>query len=96
MSQNEKIGVWAMTAWLRCRWDIGMFSDEVAVTYPAGAGPGYWQKSVFVPSTCVRKESENQGKVKVMIIMKEGQRFAVLPSSQRDIVTPAEADISHQ
>jgi hypothetical protein len=96
MSQNEKSGEKAMTAWLRCRLDMGMFSDEVAVTYPAGAGPGYWQKSVFVPSTCVRKEGENQGKVKVVIIVKQGQRFAVLPSSQRDIVTPAEADISQQ
>lgn len=94
MSQNEKSGEKAMTAWLRCRLDMGMFSDEVAVTYPAGAGSGYWQKSVFVPSTCVRQESENTGKVKVVLIVKEGQRFAVLPSSQRDIVTPAEGDIT--
>jgi hypothetical protein len=96
MSENERIGGKAMTAWLRCRLDMGMFSDEVAVTYPAAAEPGYWQKSVFVPSTCVRKESGNTGKVKVVIIVKEGQRFAVLPSSQRDIVTPAEADITQR
>lgn len=83
-----------MTAWLRCRLDRGMFSDEVAVTYPATAAAGYWQKSVFVPSTCVPRESENQGKVKVVIVMKEGQTFAVLPSPQRDIVKPEEADIS--
>jgi len=75
---------------------MGMFSDEVAVTYPATATGGYWQKSVFVPATCVHREGENQGKVKVTIVVKEGQKFAVLPSSQRDIVTPAEADISQQ
>jgi len=31
--------------WLRCQLDEGMFSDEVAVTYPP---KGKWQKSVFV------------------------------------------------
>ena len=95
MSYNEKSGDGPMTAWLRCRLDAGMFSDEFAVTYPP-TDSSYWQKSVFVPSACVQSEGNNQGKVRVVIIMKGGQRFAVLPSSQRDIVTPAEADISQQ
>jgi hypothetical protein len=84
-----------MTQWLRVRLDSGMFSDEVAVTYPASATTD-WQKSVFVPSACVRQDSENQGKVKVMVVVKDGQKFAVLPSSRRDIVTPEEADLSQQ
>lgn len=82
-----------MTAWLRCRLDKGMFSDEVAVTYPPTAETD-WQKSVFVPSACVQSEGEHQGKVKVLVILKDGQRFAVLPSPRRDIVTPEEADLS--
>jgi hypothetical protein len=31
--------------WLTCKLDRGMFSDEVAVTYPPTE---HWQKSVFV------------------------------------------------
>lgn len=84
-----------MTAWLRCRLDKGMFSDEVAVTYPPAAETG-WQKSVFVPAECVERDSEHQGKVKVLVIVKGGQRFAVLPSPRRDFVAPEEADISHK
>lgn len=84
-----------MTSWLRCRLDDGMFSDEVAVTYPA-ASTTDWQKSVFVPSGYVQREGENQGRVKVVVVERDGQRFAVLPSSRRDIVTPAEADLTQQ
>jgi hypothetical protein len=73
-----------MTAWLRCRLDTGMFSDEAAVTYPADGAN--WQKSVFVPSTFVRKESDHSGRVKVEVLVKDGAQYAVLPSSQRDIV----------
>jgi len=36
----------AEVSWLRCQLDKGMFSDEVAVTYPP---KGPWQKSVFEP-----------------------------------------------
>jgi hypothetical protein len=96
MSQKEKSGERGMTAWLRCRLDMGMFSDEWAVTYPPSAGFGDWQKSVFVPSKCVRKEGENEGRVKVRIFVKGSERFAVLPSSQQDVVKAEEADISQQ
>jgi hypothetical protein len=82
-----------MTAWLRCRLDEGMFSDEVAVTYPPTADT-VWQKSVFVPSACVKDEGQHQGRVMVLVIVKDGQRFAVLPSPSRDIVTPEESDLS--
>jgi hypothetical protein len=86
-----------MTAWLRCRLDNGMFSDEVAVTYPASAE--HWQKSVFVPISCVRglqPQGEGQGEVKVNVLIKDGARFAVLPSSQRDIVKIEGADLVQQ
>jgi hypothetical protein len=82
-----------MTAWLRCKVESGMFSDEVAVTYPAATEQ--WQKSVFVPSSCVRG-SEPQGEVKVQVVIKDGTRFAVLPSSQRDIVKVEGADLVQQ
>lgn len=70
-----------------------MFSDEVAVTYPAVST--HWQKSVFVPRSFVRSEGEHQGTVMVKVLDGEGARFAVLPSSQRDIVKVQDADL-HQ
>ena len=79
-----------MTAWLRCRLDSGMFSDEVAVTYPSHQ---IWQKSVFVPSACVRREPQA---VKVTVLEKDGEKFAVLPSSRHDIVKIENADILQQ
>lgn len=83
-----------MTAWLRCRLDMGMFSDEVAVTYPPLTKE--WQKSVFVPRTCVRSESEHEGEVQVNVVVQDGTRFAVLPSSQRDMVRIEDADLQQQ
>ncbi len=82
-----------MTAWLRCRLDSGMFSDEVAVTYPAAST--HWQKSVFVPRSCVRPEGEHQGAVMVKVLVTDGACFAVLPSTQCDIVEVQDADL-HQ
>jgi hypothetical protein len=82
-----------MTAWLRCKVESGMFSDEAAVTYPASNNQ--WQKSVFVPSSCVRGV-ELQGEVKVDVLVKDGTRYAVLPSSQRDIVRIEGADLTQQ
>lgn len=80
--------------WLRCRITSGMFSDEVAVTYPAHNGE--WQKSVFVPRRCVRIEngkSSEIGEVQVRVVVKDGRRYAVLPSSRRDIVTVDASDL---
>lgn len=80
--------------WLRCQVGTGMFSDEVAVTYPAQNGE--WQKSVFVPRRCVRIEngkSSEIGEVQVRVVVKDGKRYAVLPSSRRDIVTVDESDL---
>lgn len=77
--------------WLRCKVDCGMFSDEVAVTYPATTP---WQKSVFVPRSFVRSsQSEELDEVLVKVLSRDGRRFAVLPSSQRDIVRVEEADL---
>jgi hypothetical protein len=82
-----------MTAWLRCRLDRGMFSDEVAVTYPDST---QWQKSVFVPRSCVRPDSENHGEVMVNVFVEDGKRYAVLPTPWRDIVRVEDADLSQQ
>jgi hypothetical protein len=78
------------TGWLTCRLDSGMFSDEVAVTYPATK---HWQKSVFVPRACVRQEAANTGQVKVLVLVKDGTRYAVLPTPRRDIVRVEGADL---
>lgn len=87
-----------MTAWLRCLLNSGMFSDEVAVTYPASTQQ--WQKSVFVPSSCVRPgvrvQGEVVGEVLVNVVDKDGTRYAVLPSSRRDIVKVEGADLKQQ
>jgi hypothetical protein len=79
-----------MNAWLRCRLDEGMFSDEVAVTYPA-VSPA--QKSVFVPRSYVRAVAEHQGEVMVTVVVKDGTQFAVLPTPRRDIVRVEAADL---
>jgi len=79
-----------MNAWLRCRLDDGMFSDEFAVTYPA-FNPV--QKSVFVPRSCVLEGEEHLGEVKVLVVVKDGAQFAVLPTPRRDIVRVEAADI---
>lgn len=80
-----------MIAWLRCRLDIGMFSDEMAVTYPPFGSQ--WQKSVFVPTACVHREDARSGMVKVDVLVKDGARFAVLPSQQRDVVKVHDGDL---
>lgn len=84
-----------MTAWLRCRLDSGMFSDEVAVTYPATA-TNAWQKSVFAPLSSVRGEIGSQGEVLVSVFVKDGIHYAVLPSAECDIVEADDADLSQQ
>ncbi len=79
--------------WLACRVDQGMFSDELAVTYPA---TGMWQKSVFVERDSVRGDVGSVGKVRVAVLRKEGSIIAVLPSPERDIVFVKAGDISDQ
>ena len=77
--------------WLACKVDRGMFSDEIAVTYPETE---QWQKSVFVPAGFVRHFTPGDvGEVRVVVLTKDGKRYAVLPSSQRDIVKIEESDL---
>jgi hypothetical protein len=76
--------------WLSCHLDKGMFSDEVAVTYPAS---GDWRKSVFVPRAAVCGSVGSVGKVRVLIVDFGGKTLAVLPSSQQDVVEVEPADI---
>jgi hypothetical protein len=70
-----------------------MFSDEVAVTYPAAA-VNHWQKSVFVPRSFVRSASEHRGEVQVRVVVMGDTRYAVLPSPRGDIVRVEGADLS--
>lgn len=90
--RHERAGRVKEMAWLRCRLDLGMFNDEVAVTYPT-PGRGEWQTSVYVPSSCVRGESEHEGEVMVEVVFQRGNRCAILPNSEGDIVTPADEDL---
>jgi hypothetical protein len=77
--------------WLTCGVDKGMFSDELAVTYPA---EGTWQKSVFVPARDVEGRPGSRGRVRVRIVRRNGHLMAVLPSATQDIVTVNEGDVS--
>ena len=78
------------TKWLRCAVDKGMFSDEVAVTYPA---IGAYQKSVFVQ----KRDVDGVGavaRVRVVVIRRNGTTYATLPTEDRDVVTVSPADLS--
>lgn len=79
------------TRWLQCRLDKGMFSDELAVTYPA---EGQEQKSVFVSNVAIEGQPGQTGKVRVTLVRRNGMLFAVLPSSNQDIVTVREEDLT--
>ena len=74
---------------LRCKLDKGMFSDEVAVSYPQTDA----RKSVFVPYGKVIGNAGQSGTVVVKIIRKEGRVFAILPSSNNDIVEVRNEDL---
>ncbi len=79
-------------SWLLCRLDKGMFSDEFVVTYPSTGTP---KKSVFVPAADVEGEPGTRGKVRVMVMRRDGKLLAVLPSTEHDIVEVADdADVS--
>ncbi len=77
--------------WLECHVDKGMFSDELAVTYPSR---GAWQKSVFVDRRAVKGEIGTVGKVRVVVLRQDGSLMAVLPSPEQDIVYVTPGDIS--
>lgn len=77
--------------WLVCHLDKGMFNDELAVTYPAD---GETQKSVFVSNSATQGQPGQRGKVRITLIRRNGTLFAVLPSSNQDIVTVREADLT--
>jgi hypothetical protein len=79
--------------WLRCQLDKGMFSDEIAVTYPP---KGAWQKSVFVECSEVKGGAGELGKVRVVVLRCDGSIIAVLPSPNRDIVYATAEDISEE
>ena len=77
--------------WLNCQLDKGMFSDEVAVTYPS---TGTWKTSVFVPQGAVQGSVGSRGRVRVVVVRREGKMLAILPSPQHDVVEVVEADTS--
>ena len=83
----------AEVRWLRCQLDKGMFSDEVAVTYPPH---GQWQKSVFVDADSVEGSTGEIGRVRVKVIRRDGSLMAVLPSSNQDFVIVQAGDISEE
>lgn len=90
MPASEKIA----SCWLRCRVDRGMFSDEVAVTYPA---EGDAVRSVFVPrSETGQWPKDKSGRaVRVRLLRPEGENpVAVLPTDESTLVAVQERDIA--
>ena len=77
--------------WLTCRLDKGMFSDEMAVTYPA-VGPVV--VSVFVPADAVRGRQGGLGKVRVNVTHHGNTTVAILPTDYGEAVAVADADLS--
>jgi len=80
-----------MQKWLQCNLDRGMFSDEMAVTYPSS---GIARVSVFVPSTDVSGTPGGLGKVRVSVAHRGDTILAILPTSYRDSVAVSENDLS--
>ena len=79
-----------MQKWLKCSVDRGMFSDEVAVTYPA---EGTALTSVFVPLTEVRGTLGGPGLVRVRVARGVNATLAILPTCYQDSVPVSEADL---
>lgn len=78
----------SVTAWLRCHITRGMFSDEVAATYPATGEP---QKSVFVPKSRVRTGEGELGEVNVLFRqLEDGTYHALLPADHGGEVVKVE------
>ena len=81
----------ATDRWLTCRVDKGMFSDEMAVTYPAS---GEVLVSMFVPVDAVRGQPGGVGKVRVNVLRRGNTTLAILPTEYRESVAVTEADLS--
>ena len=77
--------------WLRCNLDRGMFSNEMAVTYPTS---GTARASVFVPTSDVSGNPGELGKVRVTVVTRGGNLLAILSTSYSDSVTVSETDLS--
>jgi hypothetical protein len=77
--------------WLQCRLNKGMFSDEVATTYPAH-GDIAW--SEFVPAESVRGNLGETGVLRVKVVGKTGEKYAaVIPTPYSDLVFVNEQDL---
>jgi hypothetical protein len=76
--------------WLRCKVDKGMFSDEVAVTYPAS---GTVLMSVFVPKSAVEGTPGGIGRVRVLLASRDSRAVA-LPTEYQDVIPVSESDLS--
>lgn len=76
--------------WLICRLEKGMFSDEMAVTYPA---VGNALVSVFVPATEVRGQQGETGKVRVQVTHRGNTTVAILPTDYQESVAVQDTDL---
>lgn len=81
------------TQYLACILDKGMFSDEVAVTYPRDGAP---KKSVFVPKHRTIGSPGASGKVQVVVVSRNNRVYAVLPSAESDLVEVDSIDLSER
>jgi len=76
--------------WLRCRILKGMFSDEFAVEVSA---PGGKPTSFFVPRKDVRGNVDQDGEVRVRVIRKGENAWALLPTETPVEIPIREADL---
>jgi hypothetical protein len=84
------------TGWLKCRVSKGMFSDEVAVTYPV-AGGTFGASSFFVPKEDVQGAAEEgcavDGKVSVRFFKEGATVWAILPAESQPVIKVSEQDL---
>ena len=64
--------------WIECRVTPGMFSDERTVEVRG--------RSFFVEKNVVRSEKNGSGQVEVIIVEKNGEKWAVLPTPTRESI----------
>ena len=80
-----------MFGFLKCRVSKGMFSDELVIVLTLENGDEF----VFVVQSSDVKnvDSQGNGAVKVWIHTQENDRWAMLPTQQRDSVHFKESDL---
>jgi hypothetical protein len=75
--------------WIPCRVYDGMFSDERAVEVDVGSRV----MTLYVSRDVVKGDAE-AGRLKVQVVERDGEKWAVLPTSTREAIPVSEGQLS--